>query len=348
VEIRAMTHESLIEKLSTLNLTWLITGVAGFIGSNMLELLLSQNQKVIGIDNFSTGSMKNLEDIQNKVGINYNNFKLINGTIEDYQTVLNACQGVDVVLHQAALGSVPRSIDNPIATNGSNVVGFLNVITAAKNTSVKKFIYASSSSVYGDSEEAVKVELLQGKPLSPYALTKVINEEYATIFAKVYGFESVGLRYFNVFGPRQNPAGSYAAVIPTWITKIINNENCSIFGNGENTRDFTFVSNVVQANILAVINKNLPNKNSVFNIAASNRVTLNELHSKIASIFQELYRFKEIKNARHESKRAGDILSSLADISEARRHLGYEPNILLDEGLKRTIEWYFEKHKCQM
>lgn len=179
-----MLHTSIIEKLSTLRLTWLITGVAGFIGSNLLELLLSQNQKVIGIDNFSTGSMKNLEDVKNKVGINYSNFKLINGTIENYQTVFNACEGVDIVLHQAALGSVPRSIDNPIATNGSNVVGFLNVITAAKNASVKKFIYASSSSVYGDSEVAVKVELSRGKPLSPYALTKVINEEYATIFSK--------------------------------------------------------------------------------------------------------------------------------------------------------------------
>jgi UDP-N-acetylglucosamine 4-epimerase len=337
---------SLMEKLSSINRTWLITGVAGFIGSNLLELLLNTEQNVIGIDDFSTGSVKNLEDVKNKVGKSYENFKLINDSIENYQIVLNACRGVDIVLHQAALGSVPRSIDNPITTNSSNVTGFLNVITAAKNASVEKFVYASSSSVYGDSSDTVKAEISKGKPLSPYALTKVINEEYAKIFSKVYGFESIGLRYFNVFGPRQNPTGSYAAVIPSWITKIINNQECTIYGNGENTRDFTFVSNIMQANILAAISKNLPNKDNVFNVAASNKVTLNDLHEKIVEIFQKNYKYKEVKKVLYSSNRIGDILCSLADISEARLHLGYEPNTLLDDGLKKTIEWYIEKNKC--
>ena len=320
---------------------WLITGVAGFIGSNLLETLLVHNQKVVGIDNFVTGSKKNLELIKKKIGPGkWNNFKFIRGNIENEEICKQGCKNINYVLHQAAIGSVPRSIKDPITTNKSNVTGFLNLINAAKNAKVEKFIYASSSSVYGDNLNLPKIEEKIGNALSPYAFTKQINETYARIFSKLYGLKCVGLRYFNVFGKNQNPNGTYAAVVPRWIISMINNKKVKIFGDGNTTRDFCFIENVVQANISAAIRCN--SLNEVYNVANGNQISLNNLFYEIKKnlksngiIYDKLPEYLPFRN--------GDIRYSLANINKIKKNLKYKPLYNFKSGIKKLIPWYIER-----
>lgn len=321
--------------LSTNQFNWLITGVAGFIGSNLMEELLKLNQKVIGIDNFSTGYQRNLDEVLAGLGSQYrNNFQFYAGDICSVEECEKAINGVDYVLHQAALGSVPRSILDPLATHENNLTGFLNILNAARNHKVKRFIYASSSSVYGDSTILPKLESHIGNPLSPYAATKFANEIYAKAFATCYGIETIGLRYFNVFGPRQDPNGAYAAVIPLWIKAILNNEPVYINGDGSTTRDFCFIANVVQANILAALTQNSEALNTVYNIAVGEKISLTDLFNIICAILDK----KSEPNYR--DFRQGDIKHSLADITKAKQLLQYEPSHTVSEGLKSAMIWY--------
>jgi UDP-N-acetylglucosamine/UDP-N-acetylgalactosamine 4-epimerase len=321
--------------------TWLITGVAGFIGSNLLEALLKLNQKVVGLDSFLTGYQRNLDEVQTSVSPEqWKNFSFIRGDIRDLAACHKACEGVDYVLHQAALGSVPRSIENPIATNENNLVGFLNILVAARDAGAKRFVYASSSSVYGDQPDLPKKEEKIGLPLSPYAVTKQVNETYASIFAKLYGLSSIGLRYFNVFGPRQDPDGPYAAVIPKWYTALSNNEEAYINGDGETSRDFCFVENVVQANILAACSDNGEAKGHVLNVACGEQITLNDLFILIRNNVAKLYPMAKKAKPIYLDFRPGDIRHSLADIGKARKLLGYEPQHSVRDGLKIAGEWY--------
>ena len=326
--------------------TWLITGVAGFIGSNLVESLLNLNQKVIGVDNFSTGHQYNLDHIQNSISNKkWNNFTFIEGDITSLETCQQITKDVDIVLHQAALGSVPRSIDNPILTNFNNVTGFLNMLTASKDNGVKRFVYASSSSVYGDSQELPKVEDRTGNLLSPYAVTKYVNELYMGVFQKCYGMEAIGLRYFNVFGKRQDPNGAYAAVMPKWIGQILNGEDVFINGDGETSRDFTYIDNVVQANILAGTTSNQKAYGQAFNTAIGGRETLNNLYDAIKNgIQQELPNLK-IKEPIYRDFRAGDIRHSNANIDKMKNLLGYKPTHTLEQGLKESIAWYIQDIK---
>lgn len=334
-----------LELLSTQK-TWLVTGVAGFIGSNLAEELLKLNQKVISIDNFSTGHKHNLEHIKNALSPEqFLNFTFIEGDIRDFNTCLEITKGVDIVLHQAALGSVPRSIDNPINSNDSNVSGFLNILTAAKNNGVKRVVFASSSSVYGDSEELPKVEERTGNLLSPYAVTKYINELYMGVFYKCYGFESIGLRYFNVFGKRQDPNGAYAAVMPKWIAQILHQEDVYINGDGETSRDFTYIANVVQANILAGMTTNKEAIAKAYNIAAGGRETLNNLYHAIAEKLKNLLPDLHVNPVLYRDFRAGDIRHSNANIGKAQKLLGYEPTHTLEQGLEESILWYINDIK---
>lgn len=321
--------------------TWLITGVAGFIGSNLLEALLKLNQRVVGLDSFVTGHRRNLDEVQTLVsGGQWDKFRFVQGDIRDLDTCRNACEGVDYVLHQAALGSVPRSIANPIATTESNLNGFLNMLISARDSHVSRFVYASSSSVYGDHPDLPKVEDKIGSPLSPYALTKKMNEEYAEVFAKAYGFQTIGLRYFNVFGPRQDPNGPYAAVIPKWFAALKNGNEIEIYGDGETSRDFCFVENVVQANVLAACTKNEAAIGQVYNIAFGERTTLNELFELIKM------NIAEFRSSIAEAKpvyldfRPGDVRHSLADTGKAKRLLGYQPLYSVRDGLRKAAEWY--------
>ena len=320
---------------------WLITGVAGFIGSNLLETLLILDQSVIGIDNFSTGFKKNLLQVKNLVSRKqWKKFKFIKGNICNYKLCEINCKGVDYVLHQAALGSVPRSIKDPIRTNRNNIDGFLNIIFAAKNSKVSKFVYASSSSVYGDNNKLPKIEKHIGNPLSPYATTKNVNEMYAEVFYKIYNFQSIGLRYFNVFGKRQDPNGSYAAVIPKWISALINNKKIFINGDGKTSRDFCFIDNVVQANILAATSKKEISINQTYNVALGERITLTNLYNEIKKQLEKYnYDFKNSKLI-YRDFRPGDVRHSLADIKKSIKLLGYSPTHKLSEGLKKTIKWY--------
>jgi UDP-N-acetylglucosamine/UDP-N-acetylgalactosamine 4-epimerase len=335
--------ETLTQNLRTTRKTWLLTGVAGFIGSNLLEALLRANQSVVGLDNFLTGHQRNLDDVRRNVGERlWENFVLIRGDIVDLETCKRACAGADYVLHQAALGSVPRSIDNPIATHQNNVDGFINMLVAAKEAKVKRFVYASSSSVYGDHPALPKVEGVIGSGLSPYAVSKRISELYADVFAKCYGTEYIGLRYFNVFGPRQDPNGVYAAVIPKWISAMLQEQPVYINGDGETSRDFCFVANVVQANLLAATTDKAQACNQVFNIAASHRTTLNELfellRSRLAPRFPHLKEFRPV----YQPTRPGDVRHSHADISKARELLGYQPTHDVERGLAEALDWYIE------
>ena len=320
---------------------WLVTGVAGFIGSNLLEALLRSDQRVRGLDNFSTGSSRNLQDVREKVGAErWQNFRMIEADICDWGACVDACTQVDYVLHQAALGSVPRSISNPIATNQSNVNGFVNMLCAAKEAGVKRFVFASSSSVYGDSPILPKVEGQIGNGLSPYAVSKRANELYAEVFSRCYGMQTIGLRYFNVFGPRQDPDGPYAAVIPKWIGAMMHNEPVHINGDGETSRDFCYVANAVQANLLAATTENIEAINQVYNVAVGERTTLNqlfcELRDRLLPQFPHLTQFKPL----YREFRAGDVRHSHADISKARKLLGYEPTHRIDNGLDEALQWY--------
>lgn len=319
--------------------TWLITGVAGFIGSNLLEHLLQADQKVIGLDNFATGYQKNLDEVKATVSPEqWARFDFIQGDIRDLADCHQACQGVDYVLHQAALGSVPRSINDPITTNAANITGFLNMLCAARDAKVTSFTYAASSSTYGDHPALPKVEENIGKPLSPYAVTKYVNELYADVFAKSYGFKSVGLRYFNVFGKRQDPNGAYAAVIPKWTAAMIKGDTVNINGDGETSRDFCFIENAVQANILASL-ANDEAKNEVYNVAVGDRTSLNTLYSSIRdSLSDNNVVFNKEPN--YCDFRAGDVRHSQADISKAKELLGYQPKFRINDGIEKAMPWY--------
>ena len=330
------------------NQVFLVTGVAGFIGSNLLEALLKNNQDVIGLDNFSTGYQKNLDEVCALVSEEqWSRFSLIEGDIRDSETCQKACAGVDCVLHQAALGSVPRSIEDPITTNANNIDGFLNMLVATQDAKVKRFVYAASSSTYGDHPDLPKVEDKIGRPLSPYAVTKVVNELYADVFAKTYGMECIGLRYFNVFGRRQDPDGAYAAVIPKWTEAMIKDEPVFINGNGETSRDFCYIDNAVQANLLAASTNNPDAVNQVYNVAVGDRTTLNALYSEIRR--QLLPRYPHLVDAKptYRDFRPGDVLHSLADIGKSARLLGYAPPHRLREGLVEAVDWYIQNDRSQ-
>ena len=336
-------YQDIVQQLKNHQHHWMITGVAGFIGSNLLEALLKLNQKVTGLDNFSAGYRHNLEQVRELVGPKaWGNFIFIKGDIRNLKDCVEASKGVDYVLHHAAIGSVPRSIEDPIFTNENNISGFLNMLVASRDAAVKRFIYAASSSTYGDHPGLPKVESIIGKPLSPYAVTKYVNELYADVFARCYGTESIGLRYFNIFGPRQDPNGAYAAVIPLWIAALINNQALRINGDGETSRDFCFVDNVIQANLLAAMAQNPESVNQVYNIALNDCTTLNQLYGMMKSQLQE--RFPHLQNHRPEyvDFREGDVRHSQADISKAVNLLGYQPSHRIDAGLKQAMDWYVE------
>jgi UDP-N-acetylglucosamine 4-epimerase len=320
---------------------WLITGVAGFIGSNLLEQLLKLDQWVVGLDNYSTGSRKNLEQVRALVSPEqWARFEMREGDIQDLPTCQKACTGVELVLHQAALGSVPRSLEDPIRTNASNISGFLNMLVAARDAKVKRFVYAASSSTYGDHPALPKVEDQIGKPLSPYAVTKYVNELYADVFGRCYGMQTIGLRYFNVFGPRQDPAGAYAAVIPKWIAAMIRNEKVRINGDGETSRDFCFVDNAVQANLRAALSEDPATVGQVYNVAVSDRTTLNQVFEIIRSRLEPAYPHLKTFKPEYGDFRAGDVRHSQADISKARKLLNYQPTHRVDQGLDAALEWY--------
>jgi len=320
---------------------WLITGVAGFIGSNLLETLLKLDQRVVGFDNFATGHRKNLDEVKALVSAEqWARFRFVEGDICDVTACEQACDGADFILHQAALGSVPRSLAEPLATHAANVTGFVNMLEAARAAKVKRFVYASSSAVYGDQPELPKVEDKLGQPLSPYAATKWMNEIYADTFARAYGLECVGLRYFNVFGPRQDPEGAYAAVIPKWLASLLRGEPVQINGDGETSRDFCFIANVTQANLLAATTGKREALNTAYNIAVGERTTLNELfHSLQAALRRREATLGEVEPV-YRDFRAGDVRHSLADISKAQRLLGYAPTHRLEEGLELAMDWY--------
>lgn len=321
--------------------TWLVTGAAGFIGSNLVEKLLSLGQSVIGLDNFSTGYRHNLDDIRACVGeAAWGSFEFIEGDIRDLETCQRACDGVDYVLHQAALGSVPRSLADPIATNASNTTGFLNMLVAARDAEVKRFVYAASSSTYGDHPGLPKVEDRIGRPLSPYAVTKYVNELYADVFQRSYGIECVGLRYFNVFGRRQDPNGAYAAVIPKWVGQLLAGERCRINGNGETSRDFCYIENVVQVNLLAAVVDGVGVTGEVYNVAVGDRTTLNQLYAAIRDRLAEHRPEVAGVEAEYGPYRVGDIGHSQADVSKARVRLGYVPSHDVRRGLGEAVGWY--------
>jgi len=321
--------------------TWLITGVAGFIGSNLLESLLNLNQTVIGLDNFSTGHQHNLDMVEQSVSADqWRRFQLMTGDIRDLDTCHKACAGADYVLHQAALGSVPRSLEDPLLTNENNINGFLNMLVAARDAAVKRFVYAASSSTYGDHPGLPKVEDNIGNPLSPYAVTKYVNELYADVFARCYDFKTIGLRYFNIFGQRQDPEGAYAAVIPKWVASLMKNEPVYINGDGETSRDFCYIDNAVQANILAATTTNEEALNQVYNVAVGERTTLNQLFELLRSGLQADFPPLQTCKAQYRDFRAGDVKHSLADISKATDLLGYMPTHRIGEGLKVAMSWY--------
>jgi UDP-N-acetylglucosamine 4-epimerase len=337
-------YEQIQRELSDQPKKWLITGCAGFIGSNLLETLLKLNQTVVGIDNFATGYQHNLDEVKELVDADqWQRFNFIKGDIRD----MGVCRegvagGVDYVLHQAALGSVPRSLKDPITSNDVNVSGFLNMLTASRDASVKSFVYAASSSTYGDHPGLPKIEDRIGKPLSPYAVTKYVNELYADVFARCYGFKTIGLRYFNVFGKRQDPNGAYAAVIPKWIASMINNEDVFINGDGETSRDFCFVENAVQANLLAATTSEA-NKNEVYNVALGDITNLNELFRLLKSTL-ETEGISYEKEAVYRDFRGGDVRHSQADIRKASERLGYSPVYRIRQGIEMAMPWYIEKN----
>ena len=334
-------YEQLIERLSDKPKLWLVTGSAGFIGSNLLETLLRLNQRVVGLDNYATGSRGNLDQVRDLVGPNrWKHFLKIDGDIRDLDTCKRASHGVDYILHQAALGSVPRSLANPGDSHATNVTGFLNMLLAARDSEVKRFVYASSSSVYGDHPALPKVEDALGQCLSPYAVTKRANELYAEVFGRCYGLSAIGLRYFNVFGPRQDPSGPYAAVIPKWIAAMMRNESICINGDGQTSRDFCYVANVVQANLLAATVKGAQAINQVYNVALSDRTTLNTLFGLLRDNLLPWYPHLKTCRPVYRDFRPGDVLHSEANISKAMRLLGYQPSHTVEQGLAEALDWY--------
>ena len=321
--------------------TWLVSGVAGFIGSNLLETLLKLGQNVVGLDNFATGHRHNLKQIQDAVTPEqWARFRFIEGDIRVLDDCRVACSGVDYVLHQAALGSVPRSLEDPITTNGANIDGFLNMLVAARDAKVTRFVYAASSSTYGDHPGLPKLEDVIGKPLSPYAVTKLVNEQYAEVFSRAYGFKTIGLRYFNIFGAHQDPEGAYAAVVPKWTAAMIENQPVFINGDGETSRDFCYIANTVQANLLAATAQHPDAANQVYNVAVGDRTTLNDLFEAIRSTLEP--RFPHLKDYKpsYRDFRAGDVRHSLADITKAKTLLGYAPSHRIKDGLLEAMDWY--------
>lgn len=336
-------YDKLKNHLASMPSTWLITGVAGFIGSNLLETLLKLNQKVVGLDNFATGHQYNLDKVNGLVTQKqWSNFSFIEGDIRSQETCQLACNGVDYVLHQAALGSVPRSLADPITTNENNISGFLNMLVAARDNKVQRFVYAASSSTYGDHPGLPKVEDRIGKPLSPYAVTKYVNELYASVFARSYDFKTIGLRYFNIFGRRQDPDGAYAAVIPKWVAAMINNEEIFINGDGETSRDFCYIDNAVQANLLAATANHPDAADQVYNVAVGDRTTLNELYNGIQQRLIERFPHLKDASATYRDFRPGDVRHSLADISKGRELIGYDPTHRIGEGLNEAMDWYVD------
>lgn len=334
--------EKLLTDLQANPETWLVTGVAGFIGSNLLETLLRLDQRVVGLDNFATGYKRNLDEVQSLVTPSqWVNFKFIEGDIRELDDCHQACAGVDHVLHQAALGSVPRSLEDPINTNSANITGFLNMLVAARDAKVKSFTYAASSSTYGDHPALPKLEQNIGNPLSPYAVTKYVNELYASVFARSYGFKAIGLRYFNVFGPRQDPNGAYAAVIPKWADALLKGETVYINGDGETSRDFCFVANAVQANLLAACAADEA-KDQVYNVAVGDRTTLNQLFAALRDNLASTG-VSPTTQPTYREFRAGDVRHSQADISKAQRLLGYEPTHRIKDGIGVAMPWYFKQ-----
>ncbi len=323
---------------------WLITGVAGFIGSNLLEHLLKLDQKVVGLDNFSTGFQSNLEEVKELVTKEqWKKFNFIQGDIQDYASCILAVKGIDFVLHQAALGSVPRSIKDPLSTNSSNILGFLNILHAAKEEGVQSFTYAASSSTYGDHEVLPKLEEIIGNPLSPYAVTKYVNELYAGVYARCYGFKTIGLRYFNVFGKHQDPNGAYAAVIPRWISAMIQGKDVFINGDGKTSRDFCYIHNTIQMNILAATAKD-DCKDQIYNVAVGDRTSLIDLYRCIKNSL-EASNVKITKDPIYKDFREGDVRHSQADISKAKNMLDYDPHFNISEGINHAISWYVSKYE---
>lgn len=340
------SYNQLEEELKANLKVWLITGVAGFIGSNLLEKLLLLNQKVIGIDNFSTGHSHNLEDVRSRVNdIAWSRFDFFEGDITNLEDCKAVTTGVDYVLHQAGLGSVPLSIEDPIAANQINVSGSLNMLVASRDAQVKRFVYATSSAVYGDDMSLSKVEEVIGQPLSPYSVTKYVNEIYAALFTRLYGLECIGLRYFNVFGPRQDPNGPYSAVIPKWFSTFLKKQPVYINGNGLTTRDFCYVDDVVQANLLAASTRPKEAIGEVYNIGYGQSTTLNELFKLIQEQVTQFDPFVK-QQPIYQDFRVGDILHSVADVKQARKLLGYQPAFSIQEGLHKASDWYFKNSTC--
>jgi UDP-N-acetylglucosamine 4-epimerase len=355
------TYTELQTRLIAAPKTWLVTGIAGFIGSNLLETLLKLNQRVVGLDNFSTGHQRNLDEVKTLVTLEqWENFYLIKGDIRELgdcrramtfapslrvgaaDAAIDGSHSVDYVLHEAALGSVPRSLADPITTNETNIDGFLNMLVAARDANVSRFVYAASSSTYGDHPDLPKVEANIGKPLSPYAVTKLVNELYAEVFARCYGFNTIGLRYFNVFGQRQDPNGAYAAVIPKWTAALLQGEDVFINGDGETSRDFCFIDNAVQANLLAAAIQNPAAVNQVYNVAVGERTSLKELYQLIATSLATRCSLQP-SNLLHRDFRAGDVRHSLADISKSRTLLGYAPTVKVSAGITAVMPWYIAR-----
>lgn len=340
-------YQQLLQDLPRAPKTWLITGVAGFIGSNLLETLLTLDQTVVGLDNFATGHQRNLDEVRSVVTREqWARFAFLKGDIRELEDCRHACNGVDYVLHQAALGSVPRSLADPITSNATNIDGFLNMLVAARDEGVKSFVYAASSSTYGDHPGLPKVEDTIGKPLSPYAVTKYVNELYADVFARSYGFTTIGLRYFNVFGRRQDPDGAYAAVIPKWTAALLKGDTVYINGDGETSRDFCYVANAVQANILAATTSNPEARNQVYNVAVGDRTTLNTLFRLVKKALSS-NGVHALQQLEYRDFRSGDVRHSQADISKATRLLGLKPTHTLADGLAEAAPWYVRHLKKQ-
>jgi len=337
------SYRLLREQLLSAPKSWVITGVAGFIGSNLLQELLALGQTVIGVDNFSTGHRANLDDVLKGPLEGTASFRMVEGDIRDLETCRSVCTGADFVLHHAALGSVPWSMDDPLRTNGVNVDGFVNMLVAAKDACIKRFVYASSSAVYGDTPEHPQTEDRLGRPLSPYAASKATNETYAVAFQMSYGLQSIGLRYFNVFGRRQDPAGAYAAVIPRWITSLIRGERCRIFGDGETTRDFCYIANVMQANLLAAMVEDVNATGEAYNVACAESVTLNQLFEMMRDgLALRDPRFTRAA-PQYDPFRPGDIRFSRASIEKARRNLSFSPTHSVAQGLSEALDWYVNR-----